>query len=72
LAVGAEPYLTRFEGGNPLNFQVDIPWHIEAFYRHQINNNISITPGVIWLLAPNQNNENSDAVIVTIRTAFQF
>lgn len=70
--VGAEPYLTRFDGGNPLPFKVDVPWHLEAFYRYQINNNISITPGVIWLTAPNQNNENSDAVIATLRTTFQF
>jgi carbohydrate-selective porin OprB len=51
---------------------VDVPLHIEAFYRHQINDNISITPGIIWLTAPNQNNDNSDAVIATLRTTFQF
>ncbi|GFE71678.1 iron uptake porin [Chroococcus sp. FPU101] len=72
LVVGAEPYLTDFDGGNPIDFKVDVPWHLEAFYRYQITNSISVTPGLIWLLAPNQDNNNPDAVIGTIRTTFQF
>lgn len=70
-AVGAEPYLTRM-GGDPVDFDVDVPLHVEAFYRHQLNDNISITPGIIWLTAPNQTSENPDAVIATLRTTFQF
>ncbi len=70
--VGAEPYLTSFSGGNPQSFKVDLPLHIEAFYRHQFNNNISLTSGFIWLTAPNQDNNNDDNVIATIRTTFQF
>lgn len=72
LVVGAEPYLTSFSGGNPQPFKVDVPLHIEAFYRYQVNDNISITPGLIWLTAPNQDNNNDDDVIATIRTTFQF
>ncbi|GAB4376417.1 MAG: iron uptake porin [Elainellaceae cyanobacterium] len=72
LVVGAEPYLTRFEGGDPDDFETDIPFHIEAFYRHQINDNISITPGVIWLTAPNQDNANGNDFIATLRTTFKF
>lgn len=72
LVVGAEPYLTDFDGGDPVDFKVDVPWHIEAFYRYQITDQISVTPGVIWLLAPNQDNNNPDALIGTIRTTFQF
>ena len=70
--VGAEPYLTSFDGGDPQPFKVDVPLHLEAFYRHQINQNISITPGFVWLTAPNQDNDNSDSVIATLRTTFQF
>lgn len=72
LVVGAEPYLTSFRGGNPQPFKVDVPLHIEAFYRYQLNDNISITPGFIWLTAPNQDSSNPDDVIATIRTTFQF
>ena len=72
LVVGAEPYLTRFEGGNPRDFETDIPFHIEAFYRYQINDNISITPGVIWLTAPNQDDANGNDFVATLRTTFKF
>ena len=72
LVVGAEPYLTSFDGGDPQRFDVDLPLHIEAFYRYQLNNYISITPGLIWLTAPNQDNDNDDDVIMTVRTTFQF
>ncbi len=71
LAIGAEPYLTHM-GGNPQDFDVDVPLHIEAFYRHQLNDNISITPGIIWLTAPDQDADNPDAVIATLRTTFAF
>lgn len=72
LVVGAEPYLTDFDGGNPQPFAVDVPWHLETFYRYQINDRISLTPGVIWLLAPNQDNNNPDAVIGTVRMTLSF
>jgi hypothetical protein len=72
LVVGAEPYLTSFDGGNPQPFKVDVPLHIEAFYRYQINNFISLTPGVIWLTAPNQDSSNPDDFIVQLRTTFNF
>lgn len=49
-----------------------VPWHFEVFYRHQLNDNISITPGLIWLLAPNQTNVNPDVLIGTIRVTFSF
>ncbi len=70
--VGAEPYLTKFEGGNPQSFKTDIPWHLEGFYRYQMTDNISITPGFIVLTAPNQNASNGVDVIGTIRTTFTF
>ena len=70
--VGAEPNLAQFTGGNPQPFRVDLPLHFEAFYRYQLNYNISITTGVIWLTAPNQNSNNCSVVIGAIRTSFQF
>lgn len=70
LVVGAQPYLASLEGANPASR--DVPFHIEAFYRHQINDRISITPGVIWLLSPNQNARNEDIVLGVLRTTFTF
>lgn len=70
---GAEPYL-----GNPTAAQRaagvgnSIPLHLEGFYKYQLNDNISITPGLIWVVNPGQNDNNDDAVIGTVRTTFTF
>ncbi|MBD2083141.1 iron uptake porin [Leptolyngbya sp. FACHB-17] len=69
LFVGQEPKLTRSDLGfrdrsNSL--------HLEAFYRHRINDNISITPGVIWVTNPDFNTNNEDVVVGVIRTVFSF
>lgn len=50
----------------------DTGYHIEAFYRYQLTDNLSITPGVIWLTAPNHDERNPDVVIGVIRTTFVF
>ncbi|HIK12105.1 MAG TPA: carbohydrate porin [Oscillatoriaceae cyanobacterium M33_DOE_052] len=72
LIVGAEPYLADIDvPGNP-DFVDDIPWHVEGFYKYQMTQNIAITPGFIWLASPNQNSQNDDIVIGTLRTTFSF
>ena len=50
----------------------DISVHLEAFYQMQLTDNISVTPGVIWLTAPGSLAGSSDIVIGTIRTTFSF
>ena len=67
LMAGAEPYL-----GNPTGARNDIPLHFEGFYKYQLNDNISITPGLIWVINPGQNTNNDDVVIGTLRTTFTF
>lgn len=47
-------------------------FHIEGFYKFKLNNNIAITPGVIWLTAPGHDSRNDDIVIGTVRTTFTF
>jgi hypothetical protein len=65
LVVGAEPY----RGDTSPN---DLSLHLEAFYKYQLTKNISITPGVIWITAPNQDAGNPDGIIGTVRTTFTF
>jgi carbohydrate-selective porin OprB len=71
---GVEPTLRGLDapgiGGN--DFENDYGYHIEGFYKYQLTDNISITPGVIWLTSPGQNEDNSDVVIGTLRTTFNF
>ena len=50
----------------------DTSYHLEAFYQYQLSDNITITPGLIWLTSPNHNNNNNDVVIGAIRTRFSF
>jgi len=50
----------------------DTGFHIEAFYRIRLSDNLSITPGVFWLTAPNHDSRNPDAVVGVIRTTFLF
>ncbi|TVQ51470.1 MAG: porin, partial [Spirulina sp. DLM2.Bin59] len=49
-----------------------VPWHLEGFYRYQINDHVSITPGLIWLAAPNQTTRNPSVLIGTLRLTFSF
>ena len=46
--------------------------HLEAFYQYAINNNISITPGILVITSPNNDDRNSPLVMGTIRTTFSF
>ena len=45
---------------------------LEAFYQYQINDNIGITPGITWVNKPDNDEDNNDLVIGTIRTTFTF
>ncbi|MGJ3250936.1 MAG: iron uptake porin [Elainellaceae cyanobacterium] len=71
IVAGVQPYLGGLEG---IDISVDNenPIHLEAFYKYLINDNISITPGVIWLANPDQSDDNESAFIGTLRTTFTF
>lgn len=72
IIVGAEPYLGGIDLPGQEDFNNDVPIHVEAFYKVAVTSNISVTPGAIWLLSPNQNQDNDDVVIGTVRTTFSF
>jgi hypothetical protein len=74
IIVGMEPKVTGLTRGlrNAIGRDPSTSIHVEAFYQHRLNDNISITPGVIWLTAPDMNDNNGDVVIGTIRTTFTF
>jgi len=71
ILVGMEPRVTS-STNNTLPEDKDTSLHIEGFYQFKLSDNISITPGVIWLTAPDHNKSNSDLVIGVIRTTFTF
>ncbi len=68
---GVQPYLALDAGGVDTG-EPDNPWHVEAFYKYQVSDNISFTPGFIWQINPNQSDDNDDNFIGTLRTTFTF
>ncbi len=69
--VGMEPRVTS-STNRTLPEDKDTSLHIEGFYQFKLSDNISITPGLIWLTAPDHNNKNSDLLIGVVRTTFTF
>ncbi|MDR9403708.1 MAG: iron uptake porin [Halothece sp. Uz-M2-17] len=67
---GAQPYLGYLEGR--ANLTNDIPWHLEGFYKWQVSDHLSLTPGIIWYLNPNQDQRQADIVTSTIRMTVTF
>ncbi|MGD1849573.1 MAG: iron uptake porin [Cyanophyceae cyanobacterium] len=67
---GAAPYLSDADGDS--GFESDVPLHLEAAYKVQVSDNITITPGFIWLFSPQQDSDNDDIVIGSVRTTFSF
>ncbi len=47
-------------------------YHLETLYRYQLNDKVSITPGLIVLFNPEGNTKNSTTYVGTIRTTFSF
>lgn len=46
--------------------------HIEAFYRFQVTDNISITPGIIHIIEPGHTPNNDSVTIGILRSTFLF
>lgn len=68
LFVGAEPYVDSSSNG----VGEDAPIHIEGLYKYQFNDNISVTPGVVYIVNPNGSSDDEDALIGVMRTTFTF
>ncbi len=81
LIFGMQPRLTGTSNealataiGLPLGQRSDrnVGFHVEAFYTHRFNDNITITPGIFWLTAPNHDERNPSVVVGVIRTSLSF
>ncbi|MGI0480156.1 iron uptake porin [Geminocystis sp. CENA526] len=71
---GSARYFVTDPSGNSRRVRItsdNIPIHVEAFYKYQLTDNISVTPGVIWVSNTNQGS-NQDGIIGTLRTTFTF
>jgi len=75
---GMEPKLTQLDKSvtqatnGVVTADRNTSFHVEAFYTYQLNHNIGITPGLIWLTAPNHDARNDGILIGTVRATFTF
>jgi len=70
LFAGVEPYLGSRSTDS---VSEDLPIHLEGLYKYQFNDNISITPGVVYLINPNGGEQDEeDALVGVLRTTFTF
>lgn len=71
IVVGMEPWVAS-SSIETLGEDRDTSMHLEAFYQYRVTDSLSLTPGIVWITAPNNNDDNEDLVIGTIRTTFSF
>lgn len=50
----------------------DTAYHLEAFYRWQLTDDVSITPGFFAVFNPEHNSDRDSIVVGTIRTTLEF
>jgi hypothetical protein len=70
LVVGQEPRVTGATGAALADTGSSL--HLEGFYQVKLSESLSITPGLIYLTAPDHSSSNGGALIGTVRTTFSF
>ncbi|WP_009631383.1 iron uptake porin [Synechocystis sp. PCC 7509] len=71
IAIGQPPKTTSNDLSTALQDK-DTSIHLEAFYRFQATDNISVTPGLLVIVNPEHNKNNDTIYIGTVRTTFSF
>jgi Carbohydrate-selective porin, OprB family/S-layer homology domain len=69
LTFGQPPKVT---GGSANRKESGTSYHLEALYKMQMSDNILITPGLLVIFNPENNNSNSTEYVGTLRTTFSF
>jgi len=62
----------EFDGAPDVSLQEDRTWIGEVSYDFPLNDNVSITPGLIAIFNPNRDSDNNDIFIGVLRTSFSF
>ncbi len=74
IIIGQPPKLinNQYQLNNEKYIDRDTSLHLEAFYRFQINDNVTITPGIVIITDPEHNSNNDTIYLGTLRTTFNF
>ena len=67
--LGQPPRVLQNTGGAE---EEDAAWHLEAFYRYRMNQNIALIPGFLVIVNPEHNSNNDAIWLASFRTVFQF
>lgn len=70
IVIGAEPWVADSSISNL--GEEEMSWHLEAFYQYRLSDKIALTPGIVWITKPDNNNLDNDLVIGAVRTTFTF
>ncbi len=69
LIFGQPPKLT---GGKNVTADSGTSYHLEGLYKMKVSDNILVTPGLLVIFNPENNNNNSTEYVGTLRTTFTF
>ncbi len=70
IIVGLPP--KNFRNDDATREDPDTSIHLEGLFQFPVNDNIKITPGVIYIFNPEHNNDNEDVFVGVLRTTFTF
>ncbi|MBD2435476.1 iron uptake porin [Nostoc sp. FACHB-110] len=62
----------NFSDGGTSGGRTDTSLHLELFYRTQLNNNLSLTPGLLVIFNPDHNAANDTLIVGAMRATFRF
>ncbi|MEY2984588.1 MAG: hypothetical protein RLZZ568_1205 [Cyanobacteriota bacterium] len=69
---GVQPYLAGGSTTSAGYARAYNPVQVEVFYKYQLTDNLSLTPGIIWISKPEQDVNSKNAVVGTLRGTFTF
>ncbi|MEL6494595.1 MAG: iron uptake porin [Cyanobacteria bacterium J06623_7] len=73
IIVGMEPWVAKSDiDVEGFDDDAERALHAEVFYEYRFNDNIAVTPGIIYVNKPDNNADNDDLFIGTLRTTFNF
>ncbi|MBD2597961.1 iron uptake porin [Nostoc spongiaeforme FACHB-130] len=70
LVFGQQPTVTDTPVANRRDG--DTAYHLEGLYKIKVNNNIQVTPGLLVIFNPENNDRNDTIYVGTLRTTFTF
>ncbi|AFY34817.1 iron uptake porin [Calothrix sp. PCC 7507] len=74
IVFGAPPYAAsnQYVSGTNRRTDSNVSYHLEAFYKYKLNDNIAVTPGFITIFDPEGNSSNPTSYVGVVRTTFTF